>query len=172
MDRLRLCSHLPEILGRKTNYSGSGRPLNGPPTTLLRVCWLSFVLKLAAMYVCEPEYDINLFVCMHRNKNACQTVTVRFLNKQTNKQTICLRISMQLYKGFGPFFRSTAAVTKRRQWDVCNIWQLFMVQSSLHTYLVKCEFDCEVSHHDFYVLYFHRYIGQLLLVQLRGFFKT
>ena len=36
------------------------------------------------MYVCEPEYDINLFVCMHRNKNACQTVTVRFLNKQTN----------------------------------------------------------------------------------------
>jgi hypothetical protein len=26
------------------------------------------VLKLAAMYICEPEYDINLFVCMHRNK--------------------------------------------------------------------------------------------------------
>ena len=85
---------------------------------------------------------------------------------------MCLRISMQLYKGFGPFFRSTAAVSKRRQWDVCNIWQLFMVQSSLHTYLVKYEFDCEVSHHDFYALYFHRYMGQLLLVQLRGFFKT
>ena len=43
---------------------------------------------------CEPEYDINLFVCMHCNKKCLSDVTVRLLNKQTNKtwthiQSVC-----------------------------------------------------------------------------------
>ena len=99
MDRLRLCSHLPEILGRKTNYSGSGRPLNGPPTTLLRVFGLSFVLKLAAMYDCEPEYNINSFVCIHCNKKCLSVVTVRLLNKlniKTKEIQFCAIIELYL----------------------------------------------------------------------------
>ena len=66
---------------REENYSGSGRPLNGPPTTLLRVLYPLTVLKLAAMYDCEPEYSINSFVCIQCNKKCMSVVTVRLLNK-------------------------------------------------------------------------------------------
>ena len=39
------------------------------------------VLKLAAMYDCEPEYSINPFVCIQCNKKCMSVVTVRLLNK-------------------------------------------------------------------------------------------
>ena len=65
----------------ETNYSGSGRPLNGPPTTLLRVLYPLTVLNLAAMYDCEPEYSINSFLCIQCNKKCMSVVTVRLLNK-------------------------------------------------------------------------------------------
>ena len=38
------------------------------------------------MYDCGPEYNINLFVCIHFNKKCLSVVTVRLLNK-LNKQT-------------------------------------------------------------------------------------
>ena len=65
----------------ETNYSGSGRPLNGPPTTLLRVLYPLTVLNLAAMYDCEPEYSMNSFLCIQCNKKCMSVVTVRLLNK-------------------------------------------------------------------------------------------
>ena len=40
----------------ETNYSGSGRPLNGSPNTSLWVSYPLTVLKLADMLDCEPEY--------------------------------------------------------------------------------------------------------------------
>ena len=71
--------YVPEILGLKSKLFRKW-PLiqNGPPITLLRVCGLSFVLKLAAMYFCEPEYDMTYLYVYTVTKNTCQTVTVRF----------------------------------------------------------------------------------------------
>ena len=71
--------YVQEILGLKSKLFRKW-PLiqNGPPITLLRVCGLSFVLKLAAMYFCEPEYDMTYLYVYTVTKNTCQTVTVRF----------------------------------------------------------------------------------------------